>query len=446
MRPLMRAHAIRFIVGLVVLATAIPAAAGQGEKAAAPVPAFEEGDVIRYLEIEKLRPFLPEEFWDNRAFFFYEGMKIDVGPFQNDYSPAKEYVAATERFRGQARIGPDDSLENYTAGQPFPMDEIDCLGDPQAGAKIIWNFDYQWRGDGARANFFYSYWLRGKQVPLWFQGWSKAIHLSHRVEKNHLDRNGGDLYRGDNRKFAFGVEVDAPFQARGIMLTVYRYKSSDGPREAFDNDDSWVYIPTLRLVRRISTAQRNDAVSGTDFTFDDLFSFAGIVPQYRWKCLGERKIIAPMNTKVKGYPYEKEHRFGPYGLSYADDRWELRDAVVIQMQPRNAAHPYHHKEIYLDKQTLVSLYSFAYDRKGELWKIIWHNHRWSEDETLTGKWNGGWEGIEQARDLRYISDVIVNVQRGSGNRIEYWDSDGVPIEGDGKIRGFIDVGRLTKGH
>ena len=25
------------------------------------------------------------------------------------------------------------------------------------------------------------------------------------------------------------------------------------------------------------------------------------------------------------------------------------------------------------------LYSFAYDRKKELWKIIWHNHRYSED-------------------------------------------------------------------
>ena len=47
--------------------------------------------------------------------------------------------------------------------------------------------------------------------------------------------------------------------------------------------------------------------------------------------------------------------------------------------------------------------------------------------------------------MRYISDVIVNVQRGTGNRIEYWDSDGVPIEGDGKIRGFIGMGRLTKG-
>jgi hypothetical protein len=445
MRPLMRARTLRFFAAAVVLATAIPAVARQGERAAGPVPEFQEGDVIRYNQIEKLRPFLPDEFWENRSFFFYEGMKIDIGPFQADYSEAAEYAAATERFRGQARIGPDDSLENYTAGQPFPMDEIDCLGDPEAGVKIIWDFDYQWRGDGNRAHFFYSYWMRGQQVPVWFEGSSKGIQLAHRVEKRLLDRNGGDLYPGDNRKFAFGVEVDEPFKVRGLLLTSYRYKSSDGPRASADDDDTWVYLPELRLVRRISTAQRSDSVSGTDFTFDDLFSFAGIVPQYRWKCLGERKIIAPMNTRVKGYPYEKRHQFGPYGFSFADDRWELRDAVVIRMEPKDPAHPYHHKDLYLDKQTLVSLYSLAYDRNGELWKVIWHNHRWSEDERLTGRWYGGWEGVERPRDLRYVSDVIVNVQRGSGNRIEYWDSDGMPIEGAGKLREFIDVGRLTKG-
>ena len=139
-------------------------------------------------------------------------------------------------------------------------------------------------------------------------------------------------------------------------------------------------MPTLRRVRRISTAQRTDAVSGTDFTFDDLRSFAGIVPQYTWQCLGEMDILAPMNSKVAAYPYAKDHNFGPYGLSYADDRWELRHAVKMRMKPKNPDHPYHHKDIYIDTQTYNALYSFAYDQKEELWKIIWHNHRWSEDK------------------------------------------------------------------
>ena len=31
------------------------------------------------------------------------------------------------------------------------------------------------------------------------------------------------------------------------------------------------------------------------------------------------------------------------------------------------------------------------------------------------------------------------------NRIEFWDAHGTPPKSKGKIRRFIDVGRLTKG-
>ena len=202
-------------------------------------------------------------------------------------------------------------------------------------------------------------------------------------------------------------------------------------------------------MRRISSAQRTDAVSGTDFTLDDLRSFDGIVPQYKWECLAsDLQIIAPMNSKVPAYPYEKDHNFGPYGLSFADDRWELRKAYKIRFIPNNADHPYSKKDIYIDAQTFQPLYSFAYDHKNELWKILWHNHRWSEDQIQGANpqpWEKPWPGIEKPNDLRVVADIIVNVQTGTGNRIEFWDSSGTPLDNKGKVRRYIDVGRLTKG-
>jgi hypothetical protein len=232
-----------------------------------------------------------------------------------------------------------------------PGDQIDCAKDPQAGTKIMWNV--QSGGGDGQASFFYSYWDRGEQ-----------------------------------RKGAFGAEVIAPFDARGIQLLTYRYKDSDKPRNAARNDDTWVYVPTLRRVRRISAAQRTDAISGTDFTFDDLRSFNGSIPQYEWKCIGRRKLIAPMNSEVKGYPYAKDHNFGPYGLSYAGEGWELRDAV---------------------------------------------------------DWLPGWPAVPNPRTIVVVSDTIVNAQTGTGNRIEFWDAQGTPLPTKGKIRRYIDVGRLTKG-
>ena len=418
-------------------------AAGHAAGAPQPEPAFREGDVIGQAEIDKLRPFLPEAFWKHRELFFFKGMQLAIGPTMADYSPPEVWQQASREHAGEARIGPDGSLENYTTGRPFP-EAIDCAGDPDAGVKIMWNFHYQWDGAGGDAHFLYSYWDRGERLPLYYEGRARYVKLARRVEPQYRP-TGGDVFGGDDRKNAGGPAVEKPFDARGIELLTYRYKASDRPRADARNDDTWVYLPSTRRVRRISTAQRSDAVSGTDFTLDDLFSFDGIVPQYEWTCLGESRMIGPMNTRVRAYPYATDHDFGPNGLSYANDRWELRDAVTIRMRPKNADHPYAHKDIVLDKQTLTAMYSFAYDRNGALWKIITHNKRWSEDHTLTGAYYQSWEGVPEPRDLHIVSDTIANVQTGTGNRIEFWDRVGTPMQSRGQIRRFIDVGRLSKG-
>ena len=256
--------------------------------------------------------------------------------------------------------------------------------------KIIWNFLKAWNGDGARSTWSYTYWDRGEQLPLYYEGTAKVIGLTNRVEPEYLTENDGDVFPNEKRNSAFGIEVDAPFDARGILVLTYRYKTADGPLKQAKNDDTWVYVPDLRRVRRISSAQRTDSVQGTDFTMDDLRSFAGIPPQYEWKCLGEATVIAPMNTKSLAYPYTDTYNFGPYGFSYASDRWEVRNAWIVRFDPRNEDHPYHHKDIYIDKETFEPLYSFAYDRKKELWKIIWHNHRYTSD--WDGKVNKDPEG------------------------------------------------------
>ncbi len=436
---------IAFALIVFLLATAAVAQ----EDVAPGAPSFKEGDTISYDKVESLKPYLPPEFWANRDFFFYEGMQLEIGPFHRDYSEPDLYQQVSKQYEGQARIGPEASLDNYSAGRPFPG-KIDCEKDPQAGTKHIWNFDQQWDGDGADARWYYSYWDRGEELPLYYEGTSKTILMSRRIEPE-FSANRHDMFRGEKRKSAFGIEVDGPFDARGILLMTYRYKDSENVKANTKNDDTWVYVPTLRRVRRISSAQRTDAVSGTDFTLDDLRSFAGVVPQYTWSCLGHAEVLAPVNSKKAAYPYERDHNFGPYGLSYADDRWELRKAVKLRFVPNNADHPYSRKDLYIDEQTYIPLYSFAYDRKNELWKIITHNHRWSEEDLPEdgkkpeGRWYRGWVEVPQPRDVRVVSDMIVNVQTGTGNRIEFWDTHGTPLESKGKVRRYVDIGRLTKG-
>ena len=430
----------RFLCWLPALAALLAPAALLAQDASG--PPFKEGDVIGLDQIDSLQKYLPKEFWDNRDFFFYEGMKLQIGPAYADYTPAAAYQAATKANDGKAKIGADGSLSGYVSGQPFPMEKVDCKGDPQGAIKIAWNFDRRWDGEGGSTKYIYSYWDRGERLPLYYEGKSRRVWLSGRVEPEY-QATDGDVFRGEQRKRAFGIEVEAPFDSRGLTLLTYRYKGSERPLAESHNDDTWVYSPSLRRVRRISSAQRSDAVAGTDFTFDDLFSFDGIIPQYEWKCIGKQDVLAPMNSQVKGYPLDKEHNFGPFGLSFADDRWELRKTVVIEFKPRAADHPYSKKVIYIDEQSMEPLYSFAYDRKSELWKLIWHNHRWSDDPSFTEY--KGWPGVEDPRDITPVSDVVVNVQTGTGNRIEYWDRSGTPFDSKGALRRYIDQNRLTKG-
>ena len=440
---------------LLAVAALIPTLgfAQEGADDVTPGVPFKEGDVINYQDLGKIKSYLPPEFWEHREYFFYEGMQVSVGPIQRDYAPADVYAQATQKYKGQPSIGPDGALMNYTAGEPFL--NVDCKGDPQAGTKLIWNFMKRWEGDGSASDWYYSYWDRGDQLPLFYKGTAKFIFLTNRPEPQ-FDATGHGYFKNDKRREAQGVEVTAPFDVRGAMIMTYRYVSSDGPLDSAKNDDTWVYVPDLRRTRRISTAQRTDSVQGTDFSRDDLRSFDGVPPQYTWECLGEQKILAPFNTKGFAYPYSEDYNFGPYGFSFANDNWELRDAWIVRFDPRNEDHPYSRKDIYIDKQTYEPLYSFAYDRKKELWKIIWHMHRYSEDwngqgpdstdpAAKDGVWYKGWKNVEKPNDNRVVADIVVNVQTGTGNRIEFWNNHGSPLSTKGKIRRYIDIGRLNKG-
>jgi hypothetical protein len=399
-------------------------------------PAFEEGDVLGFADVAKLEPFLPPEFWAHRDLFFYEGMQLEIGPTQRDYSPAAEYVAATEQFAGKAKLGPDGSLEGYVAGQPFPMEQIDCAGDPDAGTKIAWNFAHRWEGAGTQAHFRLAYLDRGEELPLFIEGSIGAEQLAHRVEGRYAGRNA-DRFPNEKRERSFGVEVTAPESARGVALLSYRYK--DGRSDAH-----WLYLPARRTTMRWGIALRSVAIAGTDFTLDDWGGFDGADADHEWRCQGATRVIAPMNTQRAAFPYALRSDFGPTGASYASDRWEVRHAVRIRLVPKDGNRPYSRKDLWVDAQTLAPLYSFAYDRMDALWKIIWHNHRWSGDSLPedAAPWYPGWDGVPEPRDLRVVSDAIANVSTGSVTRIDFWDARGTPPR---RAHGHqIDLDRLTR--
>jgi outer membrane lipoprotein-sorting protein len=429
---------LRSLVALVALLAPWPLRAAEtvSDRPLDVVPGypFKPGDVIDGSNAERIRDYLPPEYWKHRDFFFHEGMRLEIGALHADYSPSAERQALTTKYAGQARIGRDDSLESYSFGLPFP--EIDLENDPQAGAKLAWNTDYKHDALEGQASWHFTYWdVGGEQLPLYYQGTAFAMRLAKRTD---LAGDGGSVFPKEKRKGAGGIEVTAPFDVRGVLGMGYRYLAADGPREVARDEDVWVYLPDLRRVRRISAARRMDSISGTDFTPDDGRGFSGIVPQFSWKYVGKAEVLAPINTRRLGYPMDKNAKFGKSGISLVDDTWDLRKVYIIEQIPKEENHPYSRKTLWLDRESYNFLYAMAYDRKGNLWKIIQSAHRWSESE-------GQPDRIDGLRTFLPVCDIVANVQTGTGNRIEFWDARPTRLS-KSKIRKLTDVGRLHRGH
>ena len=119
---------------------------------APPALPFAPGDVFGLEAVDVLRSFLPDFLWPYRDRFFFEGMRLEIGPCFRDFHPPAFYRQATEKNRGEAQLRPDGGIEGYRAGQPFPAEDLDPR-DPRAGDKWLWNVEFRYQAGGFRGPF-----------------------------------------------------------------------------------------------------------------------------------------------------------------------------------------------------------------------------------------------------------------------------------------------------
>jgi hypothetical protein len=393
-------------------------------------PQFKPGDVLTYKDIEKLKPWIPREFWS--AIFFPE-MEMKIGPTR-DYSPHPAYLEATKKFGGQTKIGPKGELVNYVAGYPFPPDSIN-LGDPQAGTKLVWNWDRRWQNEGLG--------IPVVEVRLMSPGGrvDRAIGLTYkRLYYNHradLSENNYTIDAPDAKEFQYKEWVQAykPFDIKDTTFVTFRYV------DFFKKDDAWAYVPALRRVRRLSMAARADSFLGTEYTMDDFYNFAGRPLEWEWKLIARRKMLVPLGVDTESY---KEF-YGPLKL-VPHTRWEIRDTWVVENIPKWDRHPYSRKLFYCDAQTMYSTWTSAWDKKNDLWKgfvLFWY---WSED---------GYNPINKGLRLPVVTNLITYDYQNNKGTIVWIGEEGVALQGipgesKERISGtmavkYFDINRLTRG-
>lgn len=418
---------------------------------------FKPGDVLTANDLERMRPFIPPGYLEQVNF---PEFKAHIGvPF--DHTPAQPYVGCTEKYQSQVRLKSNGTLDNYVCGQPFANSELNP-GDPIAGLKAAYNWEFRWQNYGTIGHNLVWTWDRfgGTHVaPVPESPPTEWITLPLNTEK--LPKDTSDLYRGggtfqrslqsnyQRTYFSHLAQVPShvlpipgakdfeykeivtffePFDIRGTAFISYRYS------DPFRADDAWAYVPQLRRVRRISAEVKSDSLLGTDHTIEDFYGFSGRTLEWNWKFLGWKDVLFISDPK-----YVYTHLYGPNGI-IPDDDWTLRRVAILERTPRDPRHPYTSSILFCDPQNYQSGYTFAFDRKGKLWKV-WE-WQWKWTESYDKEWSEYNRGV---RFSTFQSVQVLDVQNDRGTIILGFGFGYPEINADEVARVF-DINRLEEAH
>lgn len=135
-----------------------------------------------------------------------------------------------------------------------------------------------------------------------------------------------------------------PTSVKGLGILTWTY--SDPGR----GQDQWLWLPSLKKVRKISAAQVDDSFMGSDFTVEEIT--ARTFDDETFRLLGEEKF--------KGYPSEIDNK------TY----YKGRDCYKIECRPKRDPWYYSKRITWVDKEFGSTICDEVYDPKGRLYKTI----------------------------------------------------------------------------
>jgi Protein of unknown function (DUF1329) len=271
------------------------------------------------------------------------------------FKPPREYMEATEKYSKAVRLGRNGELSNYIAGLPFPG--LDPQ-DPQAGLKLAWNFYWRWWGDdykdGAGTN-------RGRLIRTIIEKdgserrFDNVTHNINTRSRVTLSPKPG-IPGYEHIEWMQLLASEYPRDSAGTTILEIRY--ADTERE----DDFYIYVPGIRRVRRGPPIQRCETIAGAEHNYDDVNGFRGKITNFKYNFLGEKRILA--NFSQEHLPLRR--KAGDY--LPLDESWEMRDAYVLEITPKDPSYCYSKKILYIDKTTFESIWSLGWDKTGNYWR------------------------------------------------------------------------------
>jgi hypothetical protein len=166
---------------------------------------------------------------------------------------------------------------------------------------------------------------------------------------------------------------------------------------------------------------------------------------YDFRLVGAKDVLTPINASRPMYPESKERDFGPWGLSFATDRWDLRRAVVIEGRLKGQAGGTQVARyvLYLDAQTAMPLYYISFDSRDERIDVGMFVGRWSETREDYRRWPDAPK--QPVRVIDSVGESFANIAEDGGWRRESWTAVSTPPDTK-TLKRELSVNNLSKQH
>ena len=368
-------------------------------------PAFSQempapGTVIDKNNYKKYAHLFPEEFLPAFTTGF-DGLlapiEVHVMASQNVGLP-KAFLDYSAKNKGKYTVDANGQMNPFFPRDGFPFPDLQ-RNDKDFLVKLMWNFDSRYVYDDYRdTSKGGSYEKRRGETVRWNTAELSGCYFRNRFfskQKPNLP-NPISLFNAMIMRFIL------PDSIKNTMLLTYRYVDSK------KSDDIYMYLPSMRRVLRAEASQRSTPVQGSVSATDDFGGFLGRIPEFTYTFIKEQKILAIMDSKFTG----KVARSWKKGdLPFPYEGYQVRDAYVIEIRPKDPKYPQSRKRIWVDKETLQVPYAAAWDRAGKIWKV-WLNYQKTAtspagEKYITMDGNFGAD-LQFGMANSYASDILFN--------------------------------------
>ncbi|MFQ5866363.1 MAG: outer membrane lipoprotein-sorting protein [bacterium] len=138
------------------------------------------------------------------------------------------------------------------------------------------------------------------------------------------------LNKAESGEQKYYMYFHRPADVRKMTFMVWKYPGK--------NDDRWLYLPSIKLVRRIAANDKNSSFVGSDFTYEEVSG---------------REISEDTHT-LKG-----------------EEALNAKTVYVVESVPKDAKSAYFSRKVsWIDQETFLPLKAEYYDKRGDLYKTF----------------------------------------------------------------------------